>query len=231
METEISKTIILKTAVARAAFRSKNFLSAVLSSFCCSHETHPPGSNSHGCLTLHFAKNGNERRAKPLNQTLPTSEYRIIITLVFFSILLFAGCSSNIDKHKFSEIKAVGDTTLAYSQFGELLQKLTDEIARTKAVLSTEEEKSLLNSCEELLAIYQDSNTLWEYKVASSQYGWIPRGRIYMDAKVRTIAGKYQLPAESHVIELTNHHWESVSAESIRVIWDKAHDKLKKISL
>ena len=161
----------------------------------------------------------------------------INITLILFSVLFFAGCSSNIDKHKFSGIKAaawaideaVGDTTLSYSQFGELFQKMTDEIARTKAVVSTEEEKSLLNSCEELLAIYQDSYTLWQYKVASFQYGWIPRGRIYMDATVRTIAEKYQLPAESHVIELTNHHWESISTESIRVIWVKAHDKLKKI--
>ena len=162
----------------------------------------------------------------------------IIITLTLFSVCFFAGCSSNIDKHKFTGIKAsaraideaVGDVTLSYSQFGELLQKLTDEIAMTKTVASSAEEKSLINSCEELLAIYQDSYTLWEYKVASSQYGWIPRGRIYMDAKVRTIAEKYQLPAESHVIELTGHHWESISTESIRVIWDRAHDKLKKIS-
>ena len=66
-----------KTAVERAVFRSKSFLSAVLSSFCYSHETHPPGSNSHGCLTLHFTKNGNERRAKSLKPTLPTAEYRM----------------------------------------------------------------------------------------------------------------------------------------------------------
>jgi len=209
METDIPKTIILKTA----------------------------GSNSPGCLTLHFARGGNERRAKSLKPTLPTAHHRIILTLILFSICFFAGCSSNIDKQKFSGIKAaaramdeaVGDATLSYSRFGELLQKLTDEIARTKAVVSTAEEKSLLNSCEELLAIYQDSYSLWEYKVASSQYGWIPKGRIYMDAKIKTIAVKYQLPAESHVIELTGHHWESISTESIRLIWEKAHGKLKRI--
>jgi hypothetical protein len=169
---------------------------------------------------------------------MKTDTHKIItITLILFSICFFAGCSSNVDKHKFSGIKsaareidkAVKDTTLPFAQFGELLQKLTDEIARTKAVVSTAEEKSLLNSCEELLATYQDSYTLWEYKAASSQYGWIPRGRIYMDAKVRTIAIKYNLPAEPHVIELTNHHWESISSESIRVIWDKAREQLKKI--
>jgi hypothetical protein len=69
--------INLKTAVGRAVLRSKSFLSAVLSSFCYSHETHPPGSNSHGSLTLHFAKSGNERRAKSLKTTLPTAGYRI----------------------------------------------------------------------------------------------------------------------------------------------------------
>ena len=72
------KQIILKTAVGRAVFRSGSSLSAVLSSFCYSRETHPPGSDSHGCLTLHFAKNSNERRAKSLKPTLPTAEYRIM---------------------------------------------------------------------------------------------------------------------------------------------------------
>jgi len=69
--------INFKTAVAKAVRRSKSFLSAVLSSFCYGHETHPPGSNSHGRLTLHFAMNGNKRRAKPLKPTLPTAENRV----------------------------------------------------------------------------------------------------------------------------------------------------------
>ena len=56
-----------------------------------------------------------------------------------------------------------------------------------------------------------------------------PEGRVYVDAKVRTLVEKYHFPTESHVVELTNHHWESISADSIKVIWEKAHEQLKKI--
>ena len=71
------RTINLYSVVERAVFRLKGSFSAVLSSFYYSRETHPPGSDSHGCLTLHFAKNRNEHRAKSLNPTLPTSVFSI----------------------------------------------------------------------------------------------------------------------------------------------------------
>jgi predicted RNase H-like HicB family nuclease len=45
---------------------------------CYSRETHPPSSDSHGCLTLHFAKNRNEKRAKALKTTLSTAVFRFI---------------------------------------------------------------------------------------------------------------------------------------------------------
>ena len=235
METDIHKTIILK--VERAVFRLKSFLSAVLSSLCCSHETHPAGSNSHGCLTLHFAKNGNERKAKSLKPTLSTAEYRVILTLILFCICFIAGCSSNIDKQKFREIKsaaraideAAGDTTLSFNQFSELLGKLTEELSKATVIVSTKEEKALLKSYKELLTIYQDSAILWEYKIESSQYEWIPKGSIYVDEKLRPVVEKYHFSTESHIVELTNHHFESVSTDSIRTIWNKAHEQLKKI--
>jgi hypothetical protein len=66
------------SAVERVGFRLESSLSALLNSFHYSHETHPAGSDTHGCLTLHFAKNGNERRAKSLKPTLPTAVFRII---------------------------------------------------------------------------------------------------------------------------------------------------------
>jgi hypothetical protein len=161
----------------------------------------------------------------------------LTIVLIFLSLIGSIGCSSHIDKQKFREIKsaakaidlAVEDTTLSYEQFEGLLKKLDDEIARTKAGVSTAEEKELLNSYEELLTTYQDSSILWEYKIGSFQYAWIPEGRVYVDAKVRTLVEKYHFPTESHVVELTNHHWESISADSIKLIWERAHEKLKKI--
>ena len=159
------------------------------------------------------------------------------IVLVFLSLLNCAGCSSHIDKQKFREIKnaakavdlAVKDTTLPYAQFEGLLKKFNDEMTRTRFAVSTTEEKELLNSYEELSRTYQDGSTLWEYKIGSFQYAWIPKGRIYVDAKIRTLAEKYQFPTESHVVELTDHHWESISADSIKVVWEKAHEQLKKI--
>jgi hypothetical protein len=162
----------------------------------------------------------------------------ISLALLFLFMIISYGCSSQIDKHKFREIKsavtaidkAVGDKTLSYEEFGTLLQKLTDGITKTKAAVNTEGEKELLNSYEELLKTYQDGYTLWEYKIGSFQYVWIPKGRIYVDAKVRTIVEKYHFPTESHVVELTSHHWESISVESIQFVWDRAHEQVKKIN-
>jgi len=70
--------IILYSAVGRACFRSGRSFSAVVSSLRYSRETHPTGSDTHGCFTLHFANNGNENLTKSLKQTLPTAVFRII---------------------------------------------------------------------------------------------------------------------------------------------------------
>jgi len=156
----------------------------------------------------------------------------IVLSLIFFS----TGCS-NIDKDKFRELrksaraidKALEDTLLPYGQFEQLLQKMTDEIAKTKALVSTEEEKSLLGSYEDLLLTYQDGAMLWEYKIESFQYAWIPKGRIYVDEKLRPVVDKYHFPTESHTVELTGHRFESISADSLKVIWEKAHEQLKKV--
>ena len=156
----------------------------------------------------------------------------IVLSLIFFS----AGCS-NIDKDKFRELrksaraidKAVEDTLLPYGQFEELLQKMSDEMTKTRALVSTEEEKALLSSYEELFMTYQEGDLLWEHKIESSIYGWIPRGRIYMDEKLRPVVEKYRFPTEPHFVELTGHRFESISADSLKVIWKKAHEQLKKV--
>jgi len=156
----------------------------------------------------------------------------IVLSLIFFS----TGCS-NIDKDKFRELrksaravdKAVKDPLLPYGQFQELFQKMTDEISKTRALASTEEEKALLSSYEELFMTYQEGATLWQYKIESFQYGWIPKGRIYVDEKLRPLVEKYHFPTEPHFVELTNHHYESISADSLKSIWEKAHEQLKKV--
>ncbi len=156
----------------------------------------------------------------------------IALALIFFSL----GCS-NIDKNKFRELrksarsidKAVKDPLLPYGQFKEKFQKMTDEMTKTRALVSNEEEKALLGSYEELFQTYQECNLLWEHKIESSIYGWIPRGRVYVDDQLRPLVEKYQFPAEPHLVELTGHRFESISADSLRVIWEKAHEQLKKV--
>jgi hypothetical protein len=125
------------------------------------------------------------------------SEANKIATLALIAlslIFLSTGCSK-IDKNKFRELrksaravdKALEDTLLPYGQFEELLQKMTDEMTKTRALVSTEEEKALLSSYEKLLLTYQEGDLLWEYKIESFQYGWIPKGRIYVDEKLRPL--------------------------------------------
>ncbi len=79
----------LSSSDVRTVFRVGNSLSAVLSLF-------------HGCLTLHFANNGNERRVKPLKSFLPSnfcclrgSSGRLIprIIAAAFVVLLLLGLS------------------------------------------------------------------------------------------------------------------------------------------
>jgi len=161
----------------------------------------------------------------------------ITLTLIALSLIFLSTSCSSIDKNKFRELrksaravdKALEDTLLPYGQFEQLLQKMTDEIAKTKALVSNEEEKALLGSYEDLLMTYQDGAVLWEYKIGSSQYDWIPKGRIYVDEKLRPIVEKYHFSTESHTVELTNHHFESISADSLKVIWGRAHEQLKKV--
>ena len=163
----------------------------------------------------------------------------IHLTQIVLLLIVSAGCSLHIDKNKFSELRkaakavdtAVADTTLSYEQFGKLLQRLTEQVVQTRETVSTAEEKRLLTAYEELLTTYQDSATLWDYKVASYQYDWIPRGNIYVDNRIRVIVVNYHLPTASHVVELTGHHWESISADSLRVLWDRAHEQLKQAKL
>jgi len=85
----------LMSLVGKAGFRLKSSFSVVLSSLSYSHETRPLSSNNHGCLTLHFANNSNERRAKALNPALPTAKHCMKWILTFYCLLIIlTGCES-----------------------------------------------------------------------------------------------------------------------------------------
>lgn len=63
----------MNVTAGRADFRSGSPFSAVLSSLRYRLETHPAGSDTQVCFTLHFAKNGNEKRAMSLKSALPAA--------------------------------------------------------------------------------------------------------------------------------------------------------------
>jgi putative glutamine amidotransferase len=70
------KPMNMNSAVEKVVFRLESSLSSVWAESILplqSHETHPQGSDTFGRMTLHFAKNGNESRAKSLKPALPAA--------------------------------------------------------------------------------------------------------------------------------------------------------------
>jgi hypothetical protein len=157
--------------------------------------------------------------------------------IIILAVLLFVSCTSGIDKRKFEGIKSAAsalnkaekEDPFAYEKFEAGVQKFAAEIETAKAVVNTPKEKGLLSEYEELLVTYREGADLWKYRLGSSQYDWIPQGRIYVDEKVSPIALKYRIATQSHVIDLTDHRFESIPADSIKKIWEKAGEQYKKI--
>jgi hypothetical protein len=95
--------------------------------------------------------------------------------------------------------------------------------------VANEKEEQLFNAYSELLMTYQDGFQLWEYKVESIRYSWIPEGKIYLEPKIKPLVLKYHLPVESHIVELIGHAWKSVPADSLKIIWERARKQVDKI--
>jgi hypothetical protein len=151
-------------------------------------------------------------------------------------IVILSGCSPGIDKKKFEAAQKAAhavqdsiDNMDDYEKFGKVFNAFSDEVITLRERVKGEKEEQLLSAYTELLLTYQDGYQLWEYKVESSRYSWIPEEKIYLEPKVKALALKYHLPVESHVIELTNHPWKSVPADSLKIIWERARSQFGKI--
>lgn len=149
----------------------------------------------------------------------------LILTLIW-GIL---ACSSGVEKKKFDgvihAVQAVQqsiDNLDDYETFARVFDTFTNEVLALRDRVSNEKERQLLREYTDLLMTYQDGFQLWEYKVESAQYPWIPEGRIYLEPKIKPLALKYHLPVQSHVVELTQHTWKSVPADSLKIIWERA---------
>ena len=98
----------LYSAVEKAVFPSECSLSAVLRSVSYSLETHPLSSNCHGCLTLHFAMNRNEHRARSLKPTFSTAVFgTIALSLCLFLPSAHAAEKDNFQFKKQPELQQI----------------------------------------------------------------------------------------------------------------------------
>ena len=145
-------------------------------------------------------------------------------------------CSSGIEKKKFAgALKAAQavqqsiDNLDDYETFARIFDTFANEVIALRDTVANEKEQQLLKEYSELLMTYQDGFLLWEYKVESAQYPWIPEGRIYLEPKIKPLALKYHLPVQSHVVELTQHPWKSVPADSLKIIWERARSQYGKL--
>jgi hypothetical protein len=153
-----------------------------------------------------------------------------------FVIATFLGCSPGIDKKKFEgALKAAEavqhaiDNQDDYLKFGKLFDVFSDEVIALRDRVTNDKEQQLLKSYADLLITYQDGFLLWDYKVESSRYPWIPENRIYLEPKIKPLAIKYHLPVQSHVVEITKHEYMSVPADALKLIWERARVQFNKI--
>jgi len=154
-----------------------------------------------------------------------------ILALLLMIVFITVACSSEqeINRAKFKKLEQAAQelkTSLAeetsYQHFGELLQKLSAEIAAVKAKTLSKKEMELLQAYSVLAGVYQDGYILWKYKLEFAPFGIVPEGRIYVSQDVDPIAFKYNLPTESHLYKPTQQYWKSISEDSIQIIWNNA---------
>lgn len=147
-------------------------------------------------------------------------------------MLMVVACSQEdekIHKAKFgkleqsaAEVKSSLGTDVSYKKFGELLNKLADEIGAAQSVVKTRREKDLLQAYSDLLSFYRDGHLLWKYRLEFAPFDFVPKERIYVGQDVEPIVAKYNLVTETHLYKPTNQNWKSISADSIRIIWRNA---------
>lgn len=151
----------------------------------------------------------------------------------FFIIIFFAGCSQELDKGKFENLRGTARACAVsvasgadYEQLNKAVTQLSGEISVLKGKISSDRERQLLKKYTELLAIYQDGLLLWKYKLEGSHYNFIPRGVIYVGQDVEPVVEKYRLPTESHVYGPTQQIWKSIPEDSLQIIWDNANSQM-----
>ncbi|MEW6328140.1 MAG: hypothetical protein AB1487_11220 [Thermodesulfobacteriota bacterium] len=161
----------------------------------------------------------------------------ILILISFAFLLCFACRSHDFDRKKFENVNCAAQAVRAslkaganLQQFGDLLKKLSSEIAILNRRVESDREKELLKHYSTLLAIYRDGFTLWKYNMEFTRYGFVPKARIYVGEDVEPIAEKYRLETDSHAFKSTRQVWRSIPEHSIQIIWINADSQMEIIN-
>ncbi len=153
-------------------------------------------------------------------------------------MLFVPGCvpESGIDKGKFSELNRIAQDLKATITSGKpcdvpdtLLQRLSSGTAALKDKTASMAERDLIEAYSHLLTTYKDGLLLCQYQTPSSQFQFVPKGRIYVFQELDPLVQKYGLPSESHLYRPTGVYWRSIAGDSIKVIWERAESQIKNI--
>jgi hypothetical protein len=162
-----------------------------------------------------------------------------IVIVLLSAIMLFGpGCVSEpgINKGRFSELNRIVQDLKTAIKSGKpcdvpdtLLQRLASGTAALKDKTASKEERDLIEAYSRLLTTYHDGLLLCQYQTPSSQFQFVPKGRIYVFQELDPLVQKYGLSTESHLYRPTGAYWRSISGDSIKVIWESAEFQIKNI--
>ena len=146
------------------------------------------------------------------------------------------GCASEpgLDKKKFSELIRISQDLKTAITSGKpcdvpdtLMQRLASGTAALKNKSASRDESGLIEAYSQLLTTYQDGLLLCRYQSPSSQFQFVPKGRIYVFQELDPLVQKYGFSTEEHVYRPTGVHWRSIAGDSINVIWESAAFQIK----
>jgi hypothetical protein len=170
-----------------------------------------------------------------------TATPQLSVIIWVSALLLFAlGCTAepDLDKGKFAELDRASQDLKAALRSGDpcsipdtVLQRLAAGTTALKNKTSSKAERDLVSAYANLVAISRDGLLLCRSRTHLSGFEFVPKGRIYVTQELDPLVEKYDLPTERHVYKPTGAHWKSISADSIKVIWDRAEVQIKNIEV
>jgi hypothetical protein len=147
-------------------------------------------------------------------------------------ILITISCSPKTDQDKFNNLnyaaKSVqGAITVGvnYVEYGALLQKYSTELLLLKNNNLIGYELDSYNLYKEALEIFIDARKIWEVKIESPKYNWIPKNNIFPLVGLTDIINKYGLKIDE-IKDSSGKKWSTISSDSIQILWSKAELKI-----